>query len=137
MGAFTQIRLVLWKEAKSAWQTAVDNVNKQLEKLRGSLAQAGDSDLKAIGEFGLNAITANHKVPLQRAIVDVDSTAGPAKIKAIDKAQDAVIAFREHIDRDERVEACDNNPFGVQVTLRSELHRGLDKLGHALDEALV
>jgi hypothetical protein len=127
----------LWKEAKSAWQTALDNIGKQLEKLRGSLAQAGDSDLKAIGEFGLNAITANHKVPLQTAIVNVDSTVGPAKIKAIDKAQDAVIAFREHIDRDERVDACDNNPFGVQVALRSELNRGLDKLGHALDEALV
>lgn len=127
----------IWKQGKSAWEGALKNVNGQLEKLRGSLLQANDSDLKSIAEFGLNAITANHKVPLQVAIMEVDRAAGPGKIKAIDKAQDAVIAFRDHIERDERVEACDNNPFGVTVTLRSELSRGLDKLGRALDEALL
>jgi hypothetical protein len=126
-----------WKRAKSVWQTSIDTINEQLENLRSHLLTSSDSDLKSIAEFGLNAITDNHRVPLQKSLLNVDHTLGRERIDAIDKAQDAVFAFIEHIERDERVEACDNNPFGVTVTLRSELNRGLTALRDVLDEALV
>ena len=45
--------------------------------------------------------------------------------------------FGAHIDTDERVDACDNNPFGVTVTLRAELVGALTKMEEALDEAYV
>ncbi|MGE0386808.1 MAG: hypothetical protein AB7Q97_18945 [Gammaproteobacteria bacterium] len=126
-----------WKRAKQQWEIAMETIDGQLEKLRGHLLQAQDADLKGIAEIGLNAITANHRVPLQAALMDIDRSTGPARVKAIDKAQDAIFAFREHIDRDERVDACDDNPFGVQVTLRAELTKGLTALGRALEDALV
>lgn len=126
-----------WTKAKTAWQNALDTVNGQLESLRGQLAGANDPDLKRIAEFGLNAITSDHKVPLQTAILDVDATADNAKEKAIDRALDRVREFRAHIDTDERVEACENNPWGVKVTIRSELDGALSQLEHALDDAFV
>jgi hypothetical protein len=126
-----------WTKAKAAWQGALDTVNGQLESLRGQLVGANDPDLKKIAEFGLNAITANHRVPLEAALGDVDATPDADKEKAIHKALDRVRDFRTHIDNDERVEACDNNPWGVKVTLRSELDGALTKLEQALDDAFV
>ena len=127
----------IWERAKTSWTTAVETINVQLEELRGSLLDSNDSDLMSIADFGLNAITADHMVPLQASIFDVDRASGDNKIKAVELAQDAVIAFSEHVDRDERIDACDNNPFNVTVTLRSELSRGLTQLANALDEALI
>jgi hypothetical protein len=130
----------LWPKAKSAWLDALDTVNGQLEKLRRELIGIDDAELKRIAEFGLNAITADHKVPLQAAIIDVDEataggTTGEAAVKAVAKAKDLVVEFRDHIDTDERVEACDDNPFDVKVTIRESLDAALAQMEQALAAA--
>ena len=125
----------LWPKAKSAWQDALDTVNAQLEKLRRELLGIDDAELKQIAEFGLNAITADHKVPLQAAIIDVDQASAADKAKAIASAKDLVMEFRDHIDTDERVEACDNNPFEVKVTIRESLDAALSQMEQALAAA--
>jgi hypothetical protein len=127
----------LWKKATAAWDRALETVNGQLDKLRGNLLKSDDPDLKNIAEFGLNAITANHKVPLQVAIMDVNQASDSAMEEKVSRAQDAVAAFRDHIETDERALACDNNPFNVNVTLRAELVAAFAKLNEALDEAFV
>ncbi|MEQ1828623.1 MAG: hypothetical protein ABL921_21860 [Pirellula sp.] len=127
----------LWVQAKLAWNASIDSVNAQLSQLRSSLLESEDSDLISIAEFGLNAMTANHMVPLQAAIIDIDRASGDDKIMVIDLARDTVLAFTEHVEREERIDACDNNPFNVTVTLRSNLTRGLSELATALDEALI
>lgn len=127
----------LWQQAKSRWEDITEAINGQLERLRSSLLASNDADLKSIAEFGLNAITANHRVPLQAAMMDIDRNQGDAKIKAIERAHDAVLEFQQHIETDERIDACDNNPFGVQVTLRANLSVGLADLERSLDEALA
>jgi len=40
--------------------------------------------------------------------------------------------FRQHLDSDERVEACDENPFGVAMSVRATLIPALDRLAQAV-----
>ncbi len=126
-----------WEKAKSAWRDAIDTVNGQLDKLRGELSKVDDAELKRIADFGLNAITADHKVPLQAAIVDLDATRGGDSSKAIAAAKELVEEFRDHLDTDERVEACDDNPFDVKVTIRESLDKALGQMEQMLGKALA
>jgi hypothetical protein len=71
------------------------------------------------------------------AIMDVNQASDSAMEEKVSRAQDAVAAFRDHIETDERALACDNNPFNVNVTLRAELVAAFAKLDEALDEAFV
>ena len=126
-----------WEQAKVAWLDAVDKVNAQLNSLRAELLNQEDSELKQIAEYGLNAVTDNHRVPLQASIINVDKAVGQAKAKFIVKTREFVEEFRDHIDTDEQVEACDENPFGVAVTIRNSLGGALTALDAALEQAFV
>jgi hypothetical protein len=127
----------LWEQAKAAWEGALDTVNGQLEKLRIALIDEKDPELKRIAEFGLNAMTADHKVPLQAAILDLDRTPDNAKAKIIGQAKELVTEFRDHIETDERVEVCDDNPFNVKVTIRATLDPALAQMEKALSQAFA
>lgn len=127
----------LWEQAKLAWQDALEVLDGQLEKLRQVLIGENDSELKDIAEFGLNAMTAGYRVPLQAAILDLDRATGDAKAKCASALQEHVREFRDHIDTDERVEACDNNPFNVPVTIRATLDPALEQMEQALSQELV
>lgn len=122
-----------WEKAKKSWLDAIDTVNGQLEKLRIELLKVPeDKELQRIAEFGLNAITGDHKVPLQKAIIQVDQAKDGDPAKAIAEAKEMVVEFRDHIDVDERVEACDENPFDVTVTIRATLDPVLAQMEQVL-----
>ena len=126
-----------WEQAKALWLTAVDNVNDQLSRLRVELLNQQDSDLRQIAEFGLNAVTDNHRVPLQASIMNVDKASGPSKAKFIVQTREFVEEFKDHIETDEQVEACDDNPFDVAVSIRSSLGNALAAMDSALERAFV
>ncbi len=126
-----------WDQAKAVWLDAMDKVNDQLNSLRIELLNQEDSELNQIAEFGLNAVTDNHRVPLQASIINVDKAAGQAKAKFIVQTREFVEEFRDHIDTDEQVEACDDNPFGVAITIRDALGGALTALDAALEQAFV
>ena len=52
-----------------------------------------------------------------------------------DKVYAVVQAFKKHIDGDARVAACDQNPLGVAVSIRSTLSPALAGLEAALAPA--
>jgi hypothetical protein len=126
-----------WEKAKAAWRDAIDTVNDQLSRLGKELAATDDGELKRIAEFGLNAITSDHRVPLQKAIIEVDQARSGDPAKAISAARECVVEFRDHIDTDERVEACDDNPFEIKVTIRDSLDPALAAMEQALGKALA
>ena len=80
--------------------------------------------MQEIGEYGLNAITGGHKVRVMAALL------GAQRGNAGDLGKLATLAagFREHLTSDDRVEACDDNPFGVAVSVRATLGPALDLL---------
>ena len=55
--------------------------------------------------------------------------AGPKLLKAIQE-------FRTHIETDERVEACDTNPYGVAMSIRATLGPALAALDAAAGWAM-
>ncbi|MGC3967318.1 MAG: hypothetical protein QM775_08085 [Pirellulales bacterium] len=124
-----------WEEAKAAWNDAIDVVGGQFEKLRVSLINEEDEELKRIAEFSLNAVTGDHRVPLQAAILGVDQAADDKKTGPINNARTLIEEFRDHIDTDDQVEACDENPFGVTVTIRKTLEPALKQMDQVLATA--
>lgn len=122
----------LWSVARQGWVTASQQVDDQLAALGSKLKANGDADYKDIAEHGLTRITGDLKTPLQAALIGVDGATGTARGKAVEKARKAVEAFRKHIDTDERVAVCDENPFDVPVSIRTTLGAALGKLDEAL-----
>jgi hypothetical protein len=114
--------------AVRAWRAASDEVDAQISALQTALRATDDDELHEIGEYGLNAMTAGFKVPLLAALLGAEN--GAASDRA--KLAEIIPKFRRHIDSDERIEACDENPFSVTVSIRATLIPALDQLQRSL-----
>jgi hypothetical protein len=116
--------------ALAMWQAALETVGQQIATLQTALRGSPDSELHDIAEFGLNALTASHKVKIQAALIDI--RAGRATPRAIGAAVGLIGSFLGHIASDKRIAACDANPFGVKLSLRQTLTPPLEGLRAAL-----
>jgi hypothetical protein len=121
-----------WAAAKESWQMAIETVDAQLGKLQAALKQSGDAELREIAEFGLNGVTGNHKVRLMAAIMDMDNAKAGDRAAFAKRMQQLISDFQGHLAADERVTACDENPFDVPVTVRATVGKGLSGLADAL-----
>jgi len=124
-----------WAAAKQAWEAANKDSSAQIEKLQKALRESGDEDLAEIAEFGLNGVTGNFKVRLMAAIVAMDSANAEARAGIAKRAASIVSGFRSHIDTHPQVKACDENPLGVPVNIRSSIGGALTELSKVLATA--
>ena len=116
-----------WKAVRQAWKAAGETVDGQMEQLRQALLKTGDAQLQEIAEYGINGVTGNYKVPLMAAMIEMDdrvANPGPsaAKVRAI------ATNFQKHLESEDTVAACDENPFGVQMSIRKTLGTVLSEL---------
>ncbi len=114
--------------AANRWRDASETVDAQIEQLARTLRGSDDEDLRDIGEYGINAVTGNFRVKLMAALIGAE--AGNAN--DMPKLRAAAANFRAHLQTDERIEACDENPFNIPVTIRATLLPALDGLLAAL-----
>jgi hypothetical protein len=124
-----------WIEAKAAWQLASETVDAQMTKLAAKLRASKDKELVLIANYGLNAMTGNWKVRLLVAIREVDAASDEDLTQTAAEAQTVIDAFKVHLGKDKRVAFCDQNceqGFGVKLTIRRELERGLNRLEEAI-----
>lgn len=126
---------VSFAAARESYEAASDAVNQQIAKLQSALRSSKDGELKEIAEYGMNGVTGNHRVPLRAALMEIDFGGTGALQKSGPKALKIIQSFRAHLDQDERVEACDENPFGVAVSIRATLGGALAKMEKALQHA--
>jgi hypothetical protein len=124
-----------WAAAKAAWTSAIETVDTQLGKLQQALNSSDDEELREIGEFGVNGVTGNFKVPLLAVMQDLESAADDARGAHARRAAKIAAGFLKHIESATRVQACDENPFGVQVSIRKTLGGALAQLNDALKMA--
>src|ERR1700722_15975582 len=124
-----------WADAAARWRDASDAVDAQISQLQSALKQTDDEELHEIAEFGLNGITGGTKVKLMAAIRDVSSAGAVVPPAVVGKARQAVVQFGSQIEGDERVDACDENPFGVTVSIRASFAPALAGLEKALAAA--
>jgi hypothetical protein len=115
-------------EAAADWRAASEMVDGQIAALQKALLASDDEELQEIGQYGVNGITGNFKVKLMAALMGVEAgrDADRAKLAAL------VPQFRAHLDSSERIAACDDNPFGVTVSIRATLGPALDRLARSL-----
>lgn len=134
-----------WKAARDAWREANDAVNVQIDTLRTGIlaaAESGEDDadeyadeLVYIAENGLNAITEDHRVKLQTAVIEIGDGNMEAVKKSGAKTLASIQAFQAFLDRSEKIAACDANPFRVPVAIRATLGPPLRQLAAALKTA--
>jgi len=122
----------LWRAARETWQAASDAVDKQIGSLQVALLATGHGMLNQIADSGLNGITSGNKVSLLAAISEIGDGAGDKLDRGRTKALKAVRAFRAFLAHDLRVAACDENPFGVSVSIRATLGGALAQMETAL-----
>lgn len=112
------------KDAATAWREANEAVDAQISKLQSALRADEDEEMREIAEFGLNGLTAGFKVQLMAAL----SGAEAGNQGDLAKLASAAGRFRQFLEDDERIEACEENPFGVPVEIRSRLVPALMRL---------
>ncbi|HSU04025.1 MAG TPA: hypothetical protein VLI93_00475 [Acetobacteraceae bacterium] len=116
----------------TAWQDAIETVDKQIEELGRVLRSSDDEELQQIAEFGLNAITGGYKTPLMASLLELQGKDAESIVVISANTVKQVTNFRSHIESDDRVTACDGNPFGVTVGIRSVLVPALARLQASL-----
>jgi hypothetical protein len=121
-----------WSAARAAWTSAVEAVDAQISKLQQVLGSSNDEELQAIAEFGLNGVTGNYKVPLLAAMQNVDEARDDARGVQARRAVAIATGFLKHLQSERKIQACDENPFGVQVSIRQTLGGALAQLNDAL-----
>jgi hypothetical protein len=126
-----------WRDAVGIWQDAIDSVDGQMARFAGALRGTGDPWLERIADFGLNAVTGNHKVRLMAALLDVGAADRQGLAARIAAARKAIGAFASHLGTSEKVAACDGNTLGVPVSIRATLGPALKKLADAMARAPV
>lgn len=129
-----------WAEAKVTWRDLIELVDDQINQVRGAMLSSGDPELKRIADQGLPALTANHKTPVMKALFDLDAATGDSRGKAAAAAQKAIAAFRKHLSSDARIRVLDEDSreaFGVALTIRESIGKGLDALEQALRPVLA
>jgi hypothetical protein len=122
----------VWPVVKQTWQTASEKVDAQLGELIKKIKADPDPEMKQIAEMGLNAVTGDFKVPLMASMREIDAATGTALQQAVGKARRIVADFRNHLEFDERVAVCEDNPWGVAVTIQPTLGRALETMDRAL-----
>jgi hypothetical protein len=125
-----------WKAAKQAWQACMETIDGQINRVAGQMRASKDPDFQLIADRGLPALTANHKTPVMRALFELDGAQGVARQAAAAKAKAAIAAFRSHVAASAQMKALDEHgqaAFGVALTLRSEINKGLASLDQALN----
>jgi hypothetical protein len=120
--------------AVQAWRKASDSVDAQITALQAALRKDDDEDMHEIADKGLNAVTGNYKVRLMAALHEAVSTDGAVLKQVAAKGLPVVKGFRSHLNSDVRVAACDDNPFGVKVSIRQTLGSALTELEAAFTE---
>lgn len=122
-----------WKAAFQAWLDANGVLDGQLNALRQAVLNETAhpelaADLQDIARVGLNALTGNHRVRLMGALQVMRAGDAESLRKHGPKALTAIAAFRAYLDANEAVDACEGNPWDVDVSIRDTLYPPLDRL---------
>ncbi|MCV2869869.1 hypothetical protein OEW28_14640 [Defluviimonas sp. WL0002] len=122
-----------WQQARDAWLDANLSLDSQLNALRAAILAEQEHPefadaLKTVAEVGLNALTGDHRVKLMGAIQMLGRGDAVSMKKHGGKALAAISALRTFLDGNERVDACEGNPWDVDVAIRDTLYPPLDQM---------
>ncbi len=120
-----------WQAARDAYQASLVLADAQLAALARELQASEDDDLEEIGASQLDTLTEANRAAVLAAIRSIGAGEAAALRAGAPAVLAAVEAFRQQLDDDRRIAACDANPFGVRVAIRATLAGALVALGEA------
>jgi hypothetical protein len=129
-----------WAAAKRVWIESLETIDQQLDQVRAKMLACGDPKFKIVADLGLPALTENHKTPVMKGVFELNGPPGDARNNAALKTQASILAFRTHLNSSHLIRALDEHSkvaFGVQMTLRAEIAKGLSALEEAIRPLLA
>jgi hypothetical protein len=115
----------------SAWATAKESVDQQLELFRTALKKTGDPYLGKIADGGVESLVVGpgrEFVTLQTALFELQSASGKSRETAKGKLLVAVGSYRKHVAVNQFIEVCDSNKLCGPLTVRKTLEDALAAL---------
>jgi hypothetical protein len=119
------------------WNAAVDDVLTQTESLADVLERADDPTLKDIAKACPDAVMKCLGAELVTALRDVDRVAPPHQEAARTAAQQIVKQYKDRIAVEPVFRLVDDNPYGVQISVRQTLIRALGTIDRQLKTSPV
>lgn len=121
-----------WRDAVQVWRAASDTADTQIGKLRTAMLATGHDQLQEIARSHLGEVIGDKTEALREAVSEIGGGEDGKLAKGRAQAMGALRAFRNHLARDIRVAACDDNEFGIAVSLRTTLDPALAAMEAAL-----
>ena len=124
-----------WQAARQGWQSAVEQVDGQINALAKFLRGSGDADLAKIADTGLMTVTGGFRTKMTAAMHELGTDDAAKLRKNGGKAAGFAEKLKAQLDSDARVAACDGNEFGVPVSIGATLGAALAELSAVLGDA--
>lgn len=119
-----------WAAARKNLRGAIDNVEAQLATFAEALLQSNDPNMEWVAEQGLTQLLGG----LRASATTIDKSAAKSPEKIAKFARPALAELEKRLDSPQ-VKACDENKFGVKVSIRRTIEAALREMSQTLDQA--
>ena len=93
-------------------------------------------EISSVADKGFNGISGNLKIPITAGIANIDSeTKTSSRIKKAKALSALIEKFRQHLRKDETIQACDlesEDVFGVKTSFEKTFSQSLDSIENAI-----
>jgi hypothetical protein len=119
-----------WAAARKNLRAAIDDVEAQLATFAEALLKSNDPNMEWVAEQGLTQLLGG----LRASATTIDKSAAKSPEKIAKFARPALAELEKRLDSPQ-VRACDENKFGVKVTIRRTIEAALREMSETLDKA--
>lgn len=120
--------MIVWRDAKEDCDTGIS-------ALQSVLRRHDDPDLTRIADLGLHGLTDGLQSRLMAALMDFRNASGEGRPIAGAKLATAAAELRDRIQADPVIALCEDNPFGIAVSIRAPLSAALTEVERIAHQA--
>jgi len=114
--------------AMPIWRAAKEATDAGLNDLQVALKSHGHPDMQAIANKGLNGMSDGNQTAMMSALMEFDNATGETRGKSGAALLKQVESYRGFLASNTYVEMFENNPLGVNVTIKAPLGAALDQI---------
>ena len=116
--------LVIWRDTK-------ESIDEGISLLQTQLKSHAHPDMRNIAELGLNGITQGNQAAMMKALMEFNKAPADQKSTAADNLLGQVETYRGFIKSNKVIALCENNPFGIDVSVVAPVNAALDRITRA------
>ena len=120
-----------WAAARKNLREAIDKVEGQLAGLAEALLKSNDPNMIWVAEEGLTQLLGG----LRASATTIDKSASKTPAKVVAFARPAIAELEKRLDSPQ-IKVCDQNKFGVKVSVKKTIEAAIDELVKTLESAV-